>query len=182
AAPDALDGVHVHPALMRERGLAHPWRARVMAHVGDLIHEFGKLLEFAQRPRWNTAHAQLELEVRDDADEVAIARPLAVAVDRALHLRGACFDAGEGIGHAQAAIVVRVNANRATEPRTSQRGDLADLPGQAPAVGIARRWYRTTRCNPPPPSRRPARWPAHNPDGLRDRRNCARRRRTRSCR
>ena len=38
-------------------------------------------------------------------------RALAVAIDRALHMRGALLHSGDGVGHGQANIVVRVDAH-----------------------------------------------------------------------
>ena len=44
--------------------------------------------------------------------EVAVAGAFAVAVDRALHLHRAGAHGGQRVGHAEAAVVVRVDAER----------------------------------------------------------------------
>ena len=51
------------------------------------------------------------MQQRDDAGQIAVAGALAVAVDGALHLRRAGLDARQAVGHAQAAIVMRVDAD-----------------------------------------------------------------------
>ena len=56
-------------------------------------------------------HAQLELEVRDDREEVGVARALAVSVGRALHVRRAGLDRREGVGDRAAGVVLAVDAD-----------------------------------------------------------------------
>ena len=83
-----------------------------MPNVADFIDELGEFLQLAQRRGWQTGLIELEHQVRDDAGEIAIARPLAVAIDCALHLGSARLNGGQGVGHAQADVVVGVNADR----------------------------------------------------------------------
>jgi hypothetical protein len=52
--------------------------------------------------------AHLELERRDDADEVGVAAALAVAVDGALDLTGAGLDGDQAAGDGALAVVVDV--------------------------------------------------------------------------
>ena len=54
-AHDFLHGVDMRAALVRERRRADPRLARVVAEVGDFIHELRKLLEQRQRGRRHAA-------------------------------------------------------------------------------------------------------------------------------
>jgi hypothetical protein len=55
--------------------------------------------------------AELELQRGDDRDEVRVARALADAVHRALHLRRALGDGGQRVRHAALEVVVAVDAD-----------------------------------------------------------------------
>ena len=103
AARHAVNRVDVHPALVRKRRRADPRLARVVAQVRDFVHELGKFLELRQGFFRHANLLQLEMQQRDDADQIAIARALTVTVDGALHLRRAGGDARERIRHAHAA-------------------------------------------------------------------------------
>ena len=59
--------------------------------------------------------AQLEFQVGDDASQIGVAAALAVAVHAALHVRGAGFHRGQGVGDRQSLIVVGVDADDAVE-------------------------------------------------------------------
>ena len=82
--------------------------------------------------------AHLELERRDDADEVGVAAALAVAVDGALHVARAGVDRHEAAGDGAVAVVVRVHAD---DDVGQGRRDLADHVRderrQAGPVGVA---------------------------------------------
>ena len=81
--------------------------------------------------------AHLEHEPADDGDEVGVAGALAVAVDRALHLRAARIDRHERVGDRAARIVVRVDAERRAHPRLHVGDDARDVARQHAAVGVA---------------------------------------------
>jgi hypothetical protein len=110
AADDFLHRVDVRAALVRKRRRTDPRLARVVAQVGDFIHELRKVLEQRQRRRRHAAFAQFEKDVGNDAGQVAIAGALAVTIDRALHVRRARLQRRQRIGHAQAGVIMRVNA------------------------------------------------------------------------
>jgi hypothetical protein len=103
-----LHGVDVHAALVGEGGAADPGLAGVVAEVGDssTYSESSLSLQggFGQARR-----VQFEGEIGDDGGEVAVAGAFAVAVDGALDLGGA-GEGGQGVGHAQADVVVGVDA------------------------------------------------------------------------
>ena len=146
AAEQLLDGVHVRPALVRERGGAHPRQARVRPDVGDLVDELGQLLEERQRFGRHGALHQLERQIRNDRRQVAVAGPLAVPVDRALHVRGTGVDGGERVRDAKTDVVVRVDADpdRQPRPRRARRSPRSRRES-------THRWCRTGRRCPRPP-------------------------------
>ena len=137
AAGHPFDGVHVDATLVREGRLSDPWLARVVAHVGDAVHELRQLLELGQRLGRHPAQAHLELHDGDHAGEVAVARALTVAVDHALDVGRAGLEGGDAVGHAQPAVVVGVDADGRAELALGEGGDPGDLRRQASAVGVA---------------------------------------------
>ncbi len=84
------------------------------------------------------AVAHLQLQARDDRDEVRVAAALAVAVHRALDERRPLGDPRERVGHGALRVVVRVDAERGVRQRAPhdvhRRGDLVRQRG---AVGVA---------------------------------------------
>ena len=81
----------------------------------------------------------LELQNRHDAGQVAVAGPLAVAVERALDVRRAGVDRGQRVGDAEPDVVVRVDAEPRLQVRAGVSRQLGDLGRQRPAVGVAER-------------------------------------------
>ena len=77
---------------------------------------------------------------RDDAGQIAIAGAFAVTVDGALHMNRAGFERRQGVGHAEADVVVRVDADFAVQ---FADGDLRDGARFRPAG--SRRWCRRAR-------------------------------------
>ncbi len=79
-------------------------------------------------------------ERHHDFFERAVAGPLADAVDGALDLAGAVFDAGEAVGHGQAEIVVAVDADhRAVDVRHALdegSDDVAEVRRRGVADGV----------------------------------------------
>ena len=142
---DVLEGLGVRPhargvqaRLVREGVLAHVGLGGVGHAVEQLVHEVRRLGQARQVLGREQRHAHLQLQVRDYRDEVRIARALADAVDRALHVRGARFHRGERVGDRAAGVVVGVDAEREAGQRFAhdrERG--ADLRRQRAAVGVA---------------------------------------------
>ena len=78
------------------------------------------------------------MQTRDESREIAVARALAVAVDRALHLHRSGAHGGEGVGDAETAVVVRMDAERGGgEVVCGGAKDRSDLVRQTAAVGVA---------------------------------------------
>ena len=136
--------MHVLAAFVGKGRAANVGRADVVRDVGQLIHEERQLAQ----PREIGDHglAELELEVRRDGDEVAIAHALAVAVDRPLHLHRARRHRCERIGHAEARVVVRVDAHRRAHFRDHVARRLRDELRQRSAIGIAQHQQVRTRA------------------------------------
>ena len=91
----------------------------------------------------------LQREVRDDRREVAVPGALAVAVDRALHLRRSTAHPGERIRDARARVVVQVDRHR--DVTAEVLDDLAhlllDLVRQRAAVRVTQHEVgRAVRC------------------------------------
>lgn len=110
AAGELVDGIDVDAALVGEGGAADKGRTATRALVGDFVHEEGEVAQLRQAFVAKDAMIHLELEIGDAGDEIAVAGPFAVTVDRALDLQCASFDARKRIGDAEAAVVVGVDA------------------------------------------------------------------------
>jgi hypothetical protein len=63
--------------------------------------------------------AHLELEVGNDRHQVGVARALAVAVDGALHVRGAGDDGDDRVGRSAARVVLGVDADLLVGPEVA---------------------------------------------------------------
>ena len=102
--------------------------------------------------------AHLQRQVRDDRREVAVAGALAVAVDRALHLRRAAAHARDRVGDTGAAVVVEVHrdADVVTEVGDDLADDALDLVRQRAAVRVAQHEPATRRLVAAPSSTRSA--------------------------
>ncbi len=139
AARELVHGVDVDAPLVREGGAADERRASAGTLVGDLIDEKREVAQLRQAFVAQDAKAHFELEIGDAGDQVAIAGPLAVAVDRPLDLRRARLDARQRVGDAEAAIVMRMDAQLGLLHLGQKRaGDLRDFRGKRPAVGVAK--------------------------------------------
>ena len=86
AALDLDHGIDVSAALMRKGRPADVGHMRGQLQVGQLRDVVRHLGQMRQLLVGHGVDAHLELEVGDDAVEVAVAAALAVAVDRALHV------------------------------------------------------------------------------------------------
>ncbi len=127
----------MHAALVRKRALAD--EGLIVAHgqvrqLGDVARHRGERLQLL-RPDGGVP--QLQLQVSDDRHHVGVAAALSIAVDAALHVRTSGFHRGDGIGHCDFAIVVRMDADHAVEPLAHLRDHLNNTVRQVAAVGVA---------------------------------------------
>ena len=123
------------------------------------------------RPAGQHLAAHLGLESGDDAEQVGVAAPLAVAVGGALDVGDARLDRGQRVGDRAGGVVVAVDA----EPGTAGGEHAADRRRRAGSAAC-RRWCRTARRprRRPRPRRAPPR--ARTRARRRSRRRSARRR------
>src|SRR5271156_5098205 len=138
----ALNSRDVQSALMRERAAANIRLARERRDVGELVHQRRDL---AHRLELRGRHAmvpELELQIRDDRNQVCVAASLAEAVYGALHLHGARAHSRESVGDRDFRVVVAMNSNRAIHRRARRRNRRFDFMRQASAVGVAQRDQR----------------------------------------
>ena len=114
-------GGAVEPLVERVRDL----RQLLQLRVGDADVEFvGKF--------------RLELQRRDDGDEIGVAAALAQPVERALDLPGAGAHGGERIGHRLLGVVVGVDADVVAGDRLHHLADdCLHLVRQRAAIGVA---------------------------------------------
>ena len=134
-----LDRRGVQARLVRERGEPYVGLVRVRRDVGDLADRVGDPGQLGQAAVRQHRAPLLELEPRDDAEQVGVAGPLAVAVRGALHVGRARVHGDQRVGHGAGGVVVAVDA----EPRPGRRGDrcdhVAELARHHAAVGVAER-------------------------------------------
>jgi len=95
-----LHGINVNAALVRKCRRADPRLARIVTEIGDLVYELRKLAQFCERTVGQTLLLQLEGDVGNHTGKVAVSCALAVAIDRALNVRGAAFQSRQRIRHA----------------------------------------------------------------------------------
>src|SRR5207253_1758318 len=81
--------------------------------------------------------ADLELERRDEGDEVEVAAALAVPIDRALDVDASRAHRRQRVRHGKAAVVVRVNAEWCTELRLDVAHTLLHDFRELPSVRVA---------------------------------------------
>ena len=135
----ADDGAHVQARLVGERRRADVRLLGVEGHVDQLGHVVGHGREALHAVGRDGGDAHLQGQVGDDSREVAVARPLAIAVDRALHVGCATAHARQSVGHAAPCVVMGVHADAdvAAEVAADLADDAFDLVRHRPPVGVA---------------------------------------------
>ncbi len=132
-----LDRGGVQAGLVREGGDADVrlvGGGREVDDLGDGVRDAGHLGERAGR---EDLLAVLQLQRRDDGEEVGVAHALAVAVGGALDVGGARVDGGEGVGDRAARVVLGVDAQARAGVGEDGGDDGLDLRGEHAAVGVA---------------------------------------------
>ena len=83
--------------------------------------------------------ALLQLQARHHAEQVGVARPLAVPVGGALDVGDAGVDRDQGVGHAAGGVVVAVDAQPGLRAAADGGDDVAEFVRHHAAVGVAQR-------------------------------------------
>src|SRR2546422_3208095 len=110
---------------------------RVGIQVRDGRHEERHLPQTSQLLGRQHRTADLELERRDERDQVEVAAALAVPIDGALDVHASRAHRRQRVRHRKAAVVVRVNAERCTELRPDVAHPLLHYFRELPSVGVA---------------------------------------------
>src|SRR5687768_2324004 len=102
----------MNSTFVRKSAIADEGSPCVERHVGDGANETCSIAQLPQTLWANHGVAQFHFHIGNNRTEVCIAAALAVAVDRALHMRSSGRNRGQGVGYRKLAIVVTVNAYR----------------------------------------------------------------------
>ena len=134
-------GIHLHrrsvqPCLVRERGVPDVGLVAARRHVGDLADRVRDAAHLGQAPGRQHLPALLQLQPGHHAEQVGVARPLAVAVRGALHVAHAGVHGGERAGHPARGVVVAVNAQPGGRSAQYLGDDIGKLAGEHAAVGV----------------------------------------------
>ena len=131
----------VHASLMGEGIAPDVGLVGVGRDVEQLVDEVRRLGEPRELLVGEAAETELELQVRDDRDEVGVAGSLPAAVHRALDLARADLDRGQRVGDGALGVVVAVDSNWYGVAEGADRGARRDghLRGQRGPVGVAQR-------------------------------------------
>ena len=134
-----LDRRGVQAGLVRERGQAHVRLVGVRRDVGDLADLVRDPAHLRQALLGQDLAALLQLQAGHHAEQVGVARPLAVPVGGALHVRDAGVDRNQGVGHAAGGVVVAVDAQPGLRAAADGGDDVAEFVRHHAAVGVAQR-------------------------------------------
>ena len=123
---------------MSEGGGADVGLARVVVGHGDLRDDTRHTADAMQTVVGLQALVpELQRQVRRHDTQVGVAAALAVAVDGALDLDAALDQGLDAVGDGAARVIVRVDAKGDTQALGAGSRGLANLVGQAAAVGVA---------------------------------------------
>ena len=138
AGVQLVDGIHMHPGLMRKGRRADIGQIAGKREVGRIRQrpaDAGQALHLLGR---DAVAAGLELKVGQNRREIGVAAALAEPQQSPLHMRRPGKHRLHGARHGQAGIVVAVNADFMPRKFLADQGrDFADLPWEGAAVGIA---------------------------------------------
>ena len=127
---------------MGKGGGAHVWLLGVGREIDEVGHPMSNAREVRKVVLANGFDSHLEAEVGNYRDEVAVADPLAVAVDSALYVRGPTTNASESVCNTAAGVVVEMHTNGRSPVRSAEvvidvRHHALDVGRERSAVGIA---------------------------------------------
>jgi len=126
----------VNPAFVRERAAADVGLVVAQRQVANLVDVAADFRQAGQATSAvETIEAELELQIGDDGEQIDVAAAFSETVDRALDVARAGFDRDKRVGHGNAAVVVRMDADAQAGKLLHDHADnVADLVGQRAAV------------------------------------------------
>ena len=129
----------MQPGLVRERAQPDVRLVGVRRDVRDLADRVRDPAHLPDPVAVEDAKALLELEAGHHAEQVRVARALAVPVRGALHVADPGLDGDQRVGDAAAGVVVAVDAEPRLGGERHLPHDVAELARQHAAVGVAQR-------------------------------------------
>jgi len=130
-------GCDVNAPFVSERARADVRRVGIGIQVRDRRHEQRHLPQALQLLGPQHGTAELQLQGRDEGDQVEVAAALAVPVDRALDVDAPRTHRRQRVRHGEATVVVGMNTERRAELRAHVAHALLDNGGQLSPVRVA---------------------------------------------
>ena len=137
-AADLHHAVNVGTALVRKRRIAHVRGMHVARQVHNLVHVAAQLAQPCNLLRGKELRAHLEMQVGSNRREVRVSATLAVTVHHALHHRSAALHGKQAVAHAQARVVMHVDADRRRNHLLHVLHNLLEFPRHRAAVRVAK--------------------------------------------
>ena len=135
---DLHHAVDMGTALVRKRRIAHVRGMHVARQIHNLVHVAAQLAEPCNLFRGKELRAHLEMQVGSNRREVRVSATLAVTVHHALHHGSAALHGKQAVAHAQARVVMHVDADRRRNDLLHVLHNLLEFPRHRAAVRIAK--------------------------------------------
>jgi hypothetical protein len=133
-----LHAGRMHAGLVCERVAPHIRLVGIGRQVADLVDQVRRLGQPGGPLGGHALQAELQLQGRQDREQVCVPAPLAVSVRRSLHQGGTRPDRGQRVGDRALGVVVSVDPDR----RPSARARIVDAQrlegGRGRALDVAR--------------------------------------------
>ncbi len=93
-----INRVDVHTAFVGEGGTTDEGGTWIVVEVGEFVDKAGKFGELAEIALRQDSFSEFEFKKREEGGEITVSGAFSVAVHRALDLKSALLDGGDGIG------------------------------------------------------------------------------------
>ena len=93
-----IDRIDVHAAFVGEGGTTDEGGTWIVVEVGEFVDKAGKFGQLAEIALGQDFFSEFEFKKREKGGEITVSSAFAVAVHRALDLKGTFLDGGDGIG------------------------------------------------------------------------------------
>jgi hypothetical protein len=127
----------VDTAFVGECRVAHVRLFIPQRQVRQFGYEARGRAEIGQTLATDNGMAELQLEIRNDGDQVCVSAALTISIDAALNVGDSRIDRRNGVGYGQVRIVMAVDAEFAIEARPDLRDDLGQARGDGAAIRVA---------------------------------------------